>query len=396
MPEATEGTAAPERSSATALESDLGQMFGDFTSPDESPEPDASAAGTTPVEPAAGTEKEPEGEEAPVTTEQPSEGTTPDAAPVVDEDPFKDTTPGEYIVNGKPVTVEDIRVFKEGGAVIRPEALPNIYSKLAERDQLAERVRARDTEYQTLSKATEWTDQDGKSYTGPEAAIEMRIANAGLFAENQLLVSSILQSEDLQALLTTKQVADGNGGVREVVIFRPDVIKDLQRENALQQRELTATTRDHFKGVLAEASKSAAPAIDFAAATPQLVSQIAETLKLDATALTAADRQLLADLLPDHVKNGQASLKWQKLAATMMKDRAAQKASATSLVSTTEKATKDAQARMAAAARGVKPASRPATPVAPKKPNPVVEHMADEGVLFDSMISAGAKAMRAS
>ncbi len=372
-------------------------MFGDFT-PDsgESPEPEASAAGTTPAEPAEGTDTTPDGEEAPAAAaETPSDGTTPDAAPAVDEDPFKDTTPGEYIVNGKPVTIEDIRVFKEGGAVIRPEALPNVYSKLAERDQLAERVRTRDAEYQTLSKATEWTDQDGKSYTGPEAAIELRIGNAGLFAENRLIVESIIKSEDLQAMLTTKQVADGNGGVREVVIFRPDVLQDLQRENALQQRELTAQIRDHYKGVLSAASQPAAPAINYEAEAPKLIQAIAEQAKLDPSVLTHADRTLLAKHLPRHVEKGHASLEWQELVRDRIQDRTQQKASASSLVSTTEKATKDAAARMAAAARGVKPKVVPVAPVKAKAASPTVERMADEGELFEAMERASAKAMRA-
>lgn len=394
MTPAPEGTATPEGTSATPLENDLASMFGDFTSGGESPESDeTSDAGTPPATPSAETEKTPDGKADPdPATAKPSEGITPDAAPVVDDDPLAATSPATYVVNGQTRTSDDIRVFKEGGAVIVAEALPNVLSKLAQLEQVTEKARARDTDYQTLSKATEWTDQDGKSYTGPEAAMQMRIGNAGLFAENQLIVRNVLQAEDLQSLLTTKDVADGKGGVRQVVVFRPEVIEDLQRENALQQREITASIRDHYKTALA--AQPAPTSIDYTTEAPKLIQAIAEQAKLDASVLTAADRSILAKHLPRHVEKGQASLEWQELVKDRLQDRAKQKADATAIASTTEKATKEAQARMAAAARGVKPATRPAV-AAPKPKPPTEERLDDEGALFDSILSSGAKAMRA-
>lgn len=387
--------------SATPLESDIAAMFGDqASSGGESPEPEpTSAAGTTPAEPATGTESEPATTEAgDVATAAASDGTTPDTPPdpaAAETDPFADTTPATFTVNGKPVTNEDIRVFKEGGAVIRPDALPNVLNRLSERESLFERNRAQSVEYQTLAKATEWTDSAGKIISGPEAAIEMRIGNASLFAENKLLVDAIT-AEDLQPYLTTKTVVDAEGKTREVVIFRPEMLAQLQRENTLQQREVAAQIRDHFKTALAQAARPTESAIDFSVEAPRLIALVASESKLDASLLTPADRQLLAEHLPDHVKNGHASVKWQNLAKTMMQDRAAQKAAQRTVVDATTKATKDGLNRMAAAARGVKPAAKPA--VAPKpaaKPTPQAERMADEGVLFDAMLSSGANAMRA-
>lgn len=386
--------------SATPLESDLGEMFGDFSGGGESPEPDASAAGTTPAEPAEGTESE----SVDGTDKTPSDGPTPGAATADAEgDPFKDTTPATYVVNGQSIPVEDIRVFPQGGAVIRPEALPNVLSKLAERETLSERVRTRDAEYNTLAKVSEWTDQSsGKTYTGPEAAIEMRIGNASLYAENQLLVETLTNPEKLFAILATEQVPDGKGGLMERIVVNPTALANMQREIALTSRELTATLRDHYKGVIAATSKPAASPINYETAAPELIGLIAQGEKLDASVLTSADRAMLAKQLPYHTKDGKASLEWQELVKERIQLRTEQKASSRTLVDSTAKATKEGLANMAAAARGVKPAAKAATPAKPKAPAPApeaeaeaeAERMADEGALFNAMIRSGSNAMR--
>jgi hypothetical protein len=147
----TDQTTAP---SATSLEQDLGQMFGDYSAAESRRNPTDSAAGTTPAEPAEGTEPEPmtdgraRSRRVPTRPRRRAMGLPQTPLPrAAEDDPFKDTTPAQYVVNGQPVPVEDIRVFKEGGAVIRPESLPNVLAKLAERDTLSERGAARDAEY---------------------------------------------------------------------------------------------------------------------------------------------------------------------------------------------------------------------------------------------------------
>lgn len=381
--------------SATPLEQDIGQLFGDYSSGAESPESEDSAAGTTPAEPAEGTEPDAGTDPAPTDGDDASdlerEGTTPDAtAAAIDEDPWKDTTAATYVANGKTLSSEDIRVFKEGGAAIRPEALPNVLSKLAERDTLSERIRVRDQEYQTLAKVAEWTDPAGKTYSGPDAAIEMRIGNASLFAENQLLISAITDPEQLARCLTTVTGPDG----QERVVFSEQALESLRIRNENQQMKVSAAIREHYRGVMAEASKPQAPAIDYDAAAPQLMHQVATAAKLDASVLTPADRTMLAKQLPFHVRDGNASLAWQDLVKERIALRAEQKASAQSLVTSTTAATKVTQNRMLAAARGVKPVQRPAVP-APKPPTPQQERMASEGDLYDSMERASAQALRA-
>lgn len=398
----TEGTARPEAAAST-LSNDIGQLLGEFVPAVETPDPETPSEGTTPdaatSDTDAATDAVADGEAA--GDPLPSDGTTPDAAAtaeatavpdVLDVDPFADTTAASYVLNGKSVPVEDIRVFKEGGAVIRPESLPNVLSKLAERDTLAERFRTRDSEYQTLAKATEWTDPQGKTLTGPAAAIEMRIGNAGLFAENKLLVEQVIQAEDLQSMLTTKQVMGPDGQAREVVIFRPDAIENLRRENALQQRELAAQIRDHFKTAL-----QSAPVVDYQAAAPDLIQKIAQASNLDASVLTAPDISILAKHLPFHTRNGLASVEWQELVKDRIQERITQRQSQTKVVDATTKAVKEGQARMAAAARGVKPkGAQVARPTSPAKPAPTPQQarMADDGELFDALLRSSSSAMR--
>lgn len=393
-------TSSAAESSAPSLAESVGELFGDFTGGGETPDPTESAAGTTPAEPAA---------EAGETASEPvasgdgtdasaSEGTTPDAqAPVVEDDPFKDTQPASYMLNGTPVPVEDIRVFKEGGAVIRPESLPNVLSKLAERDTLSERVRTRDAEYNALAKATEWTGSDNQTITGPQAAVERIVAHAAAVSENDLIVSEVLKCPDLHAagFLTTELRPDGKGGQYEAVIFRPDALARLQTQNELRQLKATQAIRDHYGKLIASAAQPSAPPVDYAAAAPGLIADLAKASNLDASVLTAGDRSILAKQLPFHTRDGKVSLEWQELVKDRIADRAASKASSQKLVTTTTDAVKKGQAAMAAAARGVKqtPAKTPAAPL--RQPSPQAERSQNEGEAFDALLSSGAAAMRA-
>lgn len=384
-------------------------MFGDFSGGGESPESEDSAAGTTPAEPAAESAPETASEDAAPadgTSETLSDGTTPAAAPESAEpsDPFQDTTAASYMLNGQPVSVEDIRVFKEGGAVIRPESLPNVLSKLAERDTLSTEVRTAKQQYDTLSKVIAWTDQaSGKAYTGADAAIENRIANAALFAENALMLP-VFQSGDLESFLTTKpmldasgrQLVDGNGKPREVVVFRPDFLQSLAEKAQFQREQIDFATRKHYAGVIAESSKAQPAPVNFETAAPELVKLVAQSAQLDASVLTPEDKATLAEQLPFHLKDGMASIAWQNLAKRLMTSRAQQKTSAQAIASTTADATKKGLANMAAAARGLKAAAPKAAAIPAPQLTPAQARQSNEGDLYDSMQRAASKAMRAS
>ena len=383
----TAAPVAPE-SSATAFEQDLGEMFGDFSGGGETPEPTDEAAGTTPAEPADGA-AEPGSETAPAADATPaSDGTTPDAQADAEADPFTDTTAASYMLNGQPVSVEDIRVFKEGGAVIRPESLPNVLSKLAERDTLSGEVRTAKQQYDTLSKVSEWTGSDNKTVSGPEAAVERIVAHAAVLSENELIVSQVLQSPDLYAagfLIVHPENPNA-------VIFNPAAIKQLQTQNELRQLKASQAIRDHFKTVISQSSQSQPAPINFETAAPQLVKLVADQSKLDASSLTAGDRAMLAKQLPYHLKGGLASLDWQEMVKERIQLRTEQKSSSQKLVSSTEDATKKGLANMAAAARGMKPklvVSAPATPVSPQN-----ERLKNEGDLYDQMERASARSIR--
>lgn len=391
---APETAVRDEGPSAPSLESHVSDLLGglDYSS-SVTPEPDESSAeGTTPSEPDAGTEPGTEDAAADQTQAAASDGTTP-ATPTETEpeDPFADTTPATFKVNGRDVTNEDIRVFKEGGAVIRPDALPAVLNKLSERESLFERNRAQSVEYQTLAKAVEWTDPESKkTYAGPEAAVEMRIGNAKLLAENTLLVQTLTDPARLASILTVEK---GPDGLERITVSR-QALANLQTQNELQQMKSEQLLRSHFQTVLAQAAQSAPQPIDYTAATTSLITDLAAAEKLDASVLTAQDKALLAKQLPFHTKDGQVSLEWQELVKDRIADRTAQKQNAVKLASTTADATKKGLANMAAAARGVKPAAKPVTPTAPPKPpvNPKVQAESDS---WDIMERAASSAMRA-
>lgn len=392
----TQVTEASAETSSATLGQEVGELLGDYQTPDvETPESeDASAAGTTPAEPATETADEDLSTDGATAAE--SDGTTPDTPTVTasdEADPFADTTPLTFTVNGQQLTNEGIRVFKEGGAVIRPEAVADIQNRLSERESLFERNRAQSQEYQTLSKVLEWHDpSSNKTYTGPEAAIEMRIGNAALLAENQLLVEYLTDPDKLYSILATEQVPDGNGGMRERIVLSPDALKSLQTQNELRQLKSAQALRTHFSGILSQASQPQAAPVNYERVTPELVNQIATASKLDASVLTASDKALLAKQLPFHIKDGQASVEWQELVKDRIQERTSQKANVQSVVSATEKATREGAARMAAAARGVRPARRPTAPVKPTTPeNTKTQSEAD---LWDLTERASARAMR--
>ncbi len=380
-------TVVPDVSSAPTLDQELGEFFGDYRSSDgEPPEPEASAAGSTPAEPAKGTAPETPETPALAPADAASDGSTPDAPPA-DADWLATTEPATYVVNGKSVPVDDIRVFKEGGAVIQPDRLPNVLAKLAERDTLSEQSRTVKQQYDTLSKVSEWTGADNRTVTGPEAAIERIVAHAAVLSENNLIIEQILKSPDLYG--SGFLITDPNNP--KAVIFNPVAIENLKTQNELRQLKASQAIRDHYKGILAESSKPTPAPIDFAQATPELVGLVAKQANLDASVLTPADRAMLAEQLPFHIKDGLASVPWQNLVKTLIQDRISHKSSTASIVSATEKATKDGQARMAAAARGVKQPVKPTAQTPVKRINPVQQNQADA---WDIMEKASATAMR--
>lgn len=395
----TEGAAPEAAALAETFTNEVNEFFGDVApagEPDEATPSDGSTPDAAPPTDAVDDATTVEGADG---TKTPSEETTSAAAPVaVEDDPFKDTEAASYVLNGKAIPVEDIRVFKEGGAVIRPESLPNILSKLAERDTLSEKLQTRDRDYQTLSKVSEWKDDaSGKTYAGPEAVVELRVRATELFAENQLMVSEILQSEDLHAagFLTTKRIPDSTveGGFREAVVFRPDAIARLQEKNELRNLKASSAVRAHYTGILDSAAK-VAPPVDFTAAAPDLIQKVATASSLDASVLTASDKSILAKHLPFHTRNGLASLEWQDLVKDRIQDRLSQKSSTAKVVDTTTKAVKEGQARMLAAARGVKPVV--AKPVPVKAPTQATERAQNQGDAWDALESASARALRSS
>lgn len=386
-----QNTVAPE-SSAPSLSDYLAEQFGDMgPEPGESPEPSSSAAGSTPAEPETGTAESGATETAEGAGEAEPGSTPADAAATPDDtDPFADTAPATITVHGRPIPIEDIRVFKEGGAVIRPDRLDGILAKLAERETLSEKARATDAQLAAFTKASEWTDGD-KTYTGPDAIAESRIANATLATELQAWEGLMLNPNGIDiAQLETRMVSDGKGGQVERLFLSDAALKGMSREVQLTRREMAGAIREHFKTLVAESSKPAPAPVDFASEVTPLVGQLATQHGLDAKTLTALDREILADLLPGATKDGKVSAAWQNRAVALMKERAASRQTTTQIASSAQTAAQKNAARLAAAARGGKPAKS-----APVRPAKVVDERQDEQAnAFMTSLNAGASALR--
>lgn len=390
-PEGTAGSA-----SAPSLEQFAADMFGDLPEPGETPEPEStSAAGEPPAEPAIGTEDDataPEGQEGTDAAEREGDAPSDAAEPAPDAaapevDPFADTAPLTYVVDGQTRTSDDIRVFKEGGAVIRPEALPNIQKRLSERDHLFEQNREHYKTQQSFEAVTRWvtTDAEGKEQivTGPQAAVEMRVANASLLAENTAIVKAITDPAWLKANL----VLDG-----DTLRINPASLEHLVTQIELQEMKAGQAIRDHFAKQLTDLSKPAPEPTDYTAAAPQLIADVAKARNLDASVLSPESKQFLAEQLADFTKDGKVGIGWQKLVAREIAQATSQKQALASTAKSTKTAKQINDARLAAAGRGVKPTPKAVTPM---KRQPVQDERAkNEADAFELMERSQAAAMR--
>lgn len=379
------GTAAPaESGSGSTLDAEVGALFGDYVETPASPE--SSDTGTTPATPPA--DAAPSGETAPALdsdTAAASDGTTPDA-PTDADDPWKDTTPAQYFVGGQPVLSEDIRVFKEGGAAIRPEALPNILSQLAERATLSTRVKQQEQDSKSLAPLTEWTPLDaegkptGEPLTGLKGLEAFHVDHAVAQAELSVFRDLLSDPAKLVGLL----IKDG-----DQVVFDPSAVRQWNAELKAATTEARYATRDKIGARISEASRPEAQPVDYAAEAPNIIRAAAGA---DLDKLTPDDVKLLSGQLRFYHRQGTSKI--DGAFGELVQDRIAQRKQLATVTQTVSDATRDGQARMLAAARGVKPATKPATTT--PRPNPVAERVENESNLYEQMERAGAAAMRAS
>jgi hypothetical protein len=423
--------ASSDSSSATPLENDVGAMFGDFGSSSDEESPvsgTTSAAGTTPAEPTPETATEPSaGTEAAGTTATPapSDGTTPSAATALpaEDDPFKDTTPATYVAQGRTVPVEDIRVFKEGGAVIRPEALPNILSKFAERDNLYEQNRAQYDQVKDYERLSEWKTQgeDGKEQivSGRAGLIGMRTGFAQLEASFNTMIAALrpdaqgnfrILSDLVDAEPPSAQYPQGR------IIVNQQALDNLLTRAELAEARATETVRSRLAEITQppnpNAGRSAAPAttpdsLALQAEAPRIIELAAKESGADSKLLNDKDKAFLSQQLPRYVRtvteDDRANDYKLKVGSPIVdgaftqvvKDRVELRKEVAATSQATEKATKEGQARMAQAARGVKPAKPQATTQVVTTPPPGEERATSEGELFDSVLRSSSRALRA-
>ena len=413
--------ASSDSSSATSLENDVGAMFGDFASSSDEESPESgltSAAGTTPAEPTPETATEPSAATEPAgatATPAPSDGTTPAAEQALpaEDDPFKDTTPATYVVEGRSIPVEDIRVFKEGGAVIRPEALPNILSKLADRDNLDKQNRAQYDQVKDFERLSEWkqTGEDGKEQilSGRDGLIGMRTDFDSLKASFDTFITVLQPAADgsyplLEALVSV----DDKGRI----VANPAIVNQLlERANNAEFRakvnvreRVAQISRPTPSSGRSEATATQLDPVALRAEAPRVIQLVGQQSGVDTKLLTPDDQKFLSDQFPSFVRpiteeerrdpsNRNQTHITDAAYAQLVTRQVALRKEIAATSQATEKATKEGQARMLQAARGVKSARPQTTPPALQTP-PSEERAASEGELFDAVLRSGSRALR--
>lgn len=417
----------PEDGGSTPLSEYIGTAFGDYSS--ESVEPSTSdesgdAAGATPAEhptdtdsqtPPEGTERQDEHADAPSAdaTEQLSPDNQGDPTSA-DEDPLAGATPFSYTVNGEQRTYEGIKVLGEHGAVIDASALPDIARRLGERDHLYETNQAQYRSLQQLERLSEWrtTGEDGKEVVigGQEGLVTGRVQTGRLGAALDTLASVF--KPDSQGKYSKLASLIMVNEAQEIV---PDfaALQHLHTEADLAEMRAEQAIRKALDSLLTQPSQpsqsSAAPSVpDVAQHAPAIIDQAAKSAGFDAKLLTDKDRSFLASQLPryirtvtdaDRMRNPSLQLGGPIVDASfadVVKDRAELRAEQSTTVKavtqTVTNASKENAARLAAAARGVKPqANTPRTP-APKQTQEPEDSDADS--LWAMREKAAAQAIR--
>lgn len=425
-----------EEGGSVSLAEHVGQMFGDvdLSDNDEPGDSDttADAAGATPAEHATDTAdpNQPEGTEpgkqdseelADATSADADQAPDPDkevSAETPEADPFEGSEPFTYTVNGETRTFDGIRVFGNDGAVVKAEALPDLMRRLGERDNLFETNKAQYQKVQQLERLSEWNveGEDGKvqSYGGQEGLVMMRVQAGRLGAELHTLASIFHKDANGQyPRLASIITVDENGSI----VPDPNALQHLITESDLAG----IRAEQEIKGLLSKltSTERAAASQDFSVSSspealsqlqsqaPALIDQAAKSAGLDAKVLTEKDRSFLSNQLPryvrtvtdqDRMSNPSLRVGGPIVDSSFMdvvKDRVELRAESTRTVkdvtqSVTKASTENA-ARLAAAARGMKPAQQ----ITQRRPAPKQEpEESDHDQLWASLEKSGAAALR--
>ncbi len=368
----------------------LGYAFvgGSETPPAAGGDTPAPATGTTP---AAGTEGNAPAERA---GDTPADATVaaPDTNALVppaqaEGDPLEGATGFAYVVNGQSRQTDDIRVLKDGGAIILPEAFPKIAQRLSERDHYFEQNRDLYAKQQEFERLSSWQipGADGKltDVKGRDGLVALHSDFARETSAGQVVLD-LLTSKGLNGYLHTAE--DGR------IVLSPAGTEYLrtQIENA-QFRALQATSAR-----MGELSKPAAPTAPapmaperVMALAPGVIDHALTEAGLPVALLTAQDRQILGAQMSRFlaVENG-AQVVDRQFAALVKQMAEMRKETASNTTAVTEAAKANA-ARIAAATRApARPGARPAAP------NAATQREDDQDAAWDLRFNAAASAMR--
>ncbi len=426
-----------EEGGSVSLAEHVGQMFGDvdLSDNDEPGESDstADAGGATPPEHATETvdPNQPEGTEpGKEVDKEPGDATSPGADQEPDpdkaaetqsdaDDPLAGATPFTYTVNGETRTFDGIKVLGEDGAIVDAKALPDLMRRLGERDNLYETNQAQYQRVQDLERLSKWdvTDEKGNlthSYEGQEGLVQMRV-QAGRMAASLHTMMSVFQKDangqypKLASIITVDEA--GNVVPDQTALQHLITESELSEIRAEQEiksllSKLTSTERaaasQDFSGVSSPEALS-----QLQSQAPALIDQAAKSAGLDAKVLTEKDRSFLGNQLPryvrtvterDRMSNPSLKLGGPIVDASFMdvvKDRLELRAESAKTVQdvtqSVTKASNENAARLAAAARGVKPTTQNTQ----RRPEPKQEpEESEQDQLWASLVSSGAAALR--
>jgi hypothetical protein len=283
-------------------------------------------------------------------------------------------------VNGQQRTADGIKRLGDHGAIVDAEYLPKLERIFTERDHLFETRQAEyekrtalEKQYETL---TAWQTRDAQgntqTLTGPQGLEAQRTLLARTLATLNVYSQALQDPEQLVGLLGQDQSGQ--------FVLHPQGVTYLKTlaDNAAMRAETQART--HFSKLSAPQPAAPPPEVPVEQLALSTVEQVAQ--QLNATGLTAEDKQFLAAQLPRYVR---ATTPEEKQlghgsrivdhAFTVLVQREAQRIANTSRIATTATATaQENAARLAAAAIGKRPTTaRPTTPTPTQRPVPQSE-----------------------
>lgn len=386
----TEAVAAPVDNSPS-LVSAIGEMFGDYR--DAEPESDAGAPPVETPEPAASSE----GDAAPPEADGQS---VPDASPPIDSDPLEGAAPLDYVVDGQPRNYEGITVLKDGGAIIDPDALADVRTRLSERDHLYEQSQVQRKELAAIHQATEWKQGD-TVLRGVEALEAQRVYTAQASVALGMVLD-VLKPENFAKYATIAQTGRvyEDGSPELAIVPNEQAMAMLKEQLAFKTDRAAFTAQRNFAPIRSQIPQAPKPVPDAPIESMDLVPTVNAFAKSLGVTVTPDSAAFLAKAMPRYVRattaeerpvHGPRIVDWSF--NELVKREATQASTTAKIADTATAAAKANQAKLAAASVGTK--GQKNAPRIAAKPDAEPTRADDFDTNFDRLQSAAAGAMRA-